>query len=461
MHLSHRWKTLESVARSLVAGRHSHRTEPLAQALPFLLLAAILLAASIPYAIKAAHHGSAFVRWHNQIAELFSATDVYHNIYRLHAYPNPPPMALILYPLTFLSPLGGALVWYFIKAAAVIAAAFWTFRMIETPERPFPVWAKGLVLLLALKPILGDLTHGNVNLFILFLVVAALYAFQQRRDWTAGVVLALAIACKVTPLLFVPYFVWKCAWKTLGGCAAGMVCFVLLLPGSLLGWQTNKDLLVSWAEMMANPYLMDGSVLYTQHTNQSLPAVVSRLTTAKPSFIHYVDGQLSPARYDNLLDIGRKAADWLIRGCMLLFAGLVMWSCRTPLSERRGWRLPAEFGLVILGMLLCSERTWKHHCVSLLLPFAVLVYVLTTQELSNRRLRSWLGAALAVSAILMWMGSTVGSQQAQVLEVYGIYLWAHLILVGALVTLLRHSQRAIGFIPVVSLRTARPSPAAC
>ena len=430
MRLSHRWTTLVTLARSTSVVRSPYPR--LFHSLPFLLLTAILIAAGIPYAIKAAHHGSAIVRWHNQLGELFSGQDIYLR----YAYPNPPMMALFLYPLALLPPLAGALIWYAIKSAAVLLAAIWTFRMIETPERPFPVWTKGLVLLLALKPILGDLMHGNVNLFILFLVVGALYAFHQRRDWLAGFVLALAIACKVTPLLFVPYFLWKRAWKTVGGCALGLVCFVFLVPGGLLGWKENKQLLASWALQMANPYLVEGSVLYTQHTNQSLPALVLRLTTSSPSSITYVDGQLTPAGYHNVIDIGERAADWLIRGCMAVFAALVVWSCRTRLTERHGWHLPAEFSLVILGMLLFSERTWKHHCVGLLLPLAVLVYVLATDREFDRRLRDCLAVAVGAAAALMWLGG-LDNDFGKWMEIYGVYVWTHLLLVGALTLVLR------------------------
>ena len=55
------------------------------------------------------------------------------------------------------------------------------------------------------------------------------------------------------------------------------------------------------------------------------------------------------------------------------------WSkCRTPARTGLGWRLAAEFSLVVLGMLIFSERTWKHHCVVLILPFSVLSYYLAT-----------------------------------------------------------------------------------
>ena len=90
------------------------------------------------------------------------------------------------------------------------------FRLAEEPGRPFPTWAKGLTVVLSLRTILSDLTHGNVNLLILFLVVTGLAAFRRGRDMIAGILLALAIACKVTPALFIPYFLWKRAWRVVG-----------------------------------------------------------------------------------------------------------------------------------------------------------------------------------------------------------------------------------------------------
>ena len=85
----------------------------------------------------------------------------------------------------------------------------------------------------------------------------------------------------------------------------------------------------------------------------------------------------TPTEYDNLLDLTPAQARWLVKGCMVLFALVVLFSCRTPTHSRDGWRLGAEFSIVILGMLLFSERTWKHHCVTLILPFTVLCYYLS------------------------------------------------------------------------------------
>src|SRR5207247_11057236 len=126
--------------------------------------------------------------------------------------------------------------------------------------RLFPAWAKALTVLLSLRPIMGDLQHGNVNLFILFLVIASLYSFHRGRDWRAGVVLGLAIACKVTPALFVPYFLWKRAWKTLAGCGLGLVLFFGVVPACFLGWQENAQQLRHWADGMVRPFVVHGIV---------------------------------------------------------------------------------------------------------------------------------------------------------------------------------------------------------
>ncbi len=170
----------------------------------------LFAAVSVQYTLKASHGGSAIIRWHQQLQGLGE-----ENIYERYNYPNPPVMALLLRPLVELPPVAAALVWFYLKVGMTLLALRWVFRMVESGGVPFPPWAKGLTMLLSLRPILGDLLHGNVNLFILFLVVAALSLFHRRWEVPAGVVLGLAIACKVTPALFVPYFLWKRSWKAL------------------------------------------------------------------------------------------------------------------------------------------------------------------------------------------------------------------------------------------------------
>src|SRR5262249_7191802 len=158
-----------------------------------------------------------------------------------------------------------------------------------------------VTVFLSLRPILGDLMHGNTNLFILFLVVTALFAYRHRRDWTAGVVLGLAIVCKVTPALFVPYFLLKRAWKTLAGCALRLVLFSGIVPSIILGHTKNAEALGSWVSKMIEPYVMESKVFYSEYYNQSLPGLVVRLATHSPSTSRYdAQGRYEPLDYYNV-----------------------------------------------------------------------------------------------------------------------------------------------------------------
>ena len=404
----------------------------------FVLGLLIFFAAlSLQYTFKAIGNGersnrSAFLRWREQIQDLPTK-----NIYQTYNYPNPPIMAILLFPLVQLPALLGSLLWFYLKLGLTAVAILWVFKMVESAEQPFPTWAKLCAVVLSLRPIMGDLSHGNVNLFILFLVVAALHALNKRQHLVSGLLLALAIACKVTPALFIPYLLWKRAWKSLAGCCIGLLLFLILIPGLFLGQSRNVSLLTSWTNQMVKPFVLEGAVT-SDHPNQSLPGVVYRLLTHNPS---YLDELGHPARFDNFANLDPRTAGRIVKGCMLLFMGFVVWSCRTPLQAGGGWRLAAEYSLVVVGMLLFSERTWKHHCVTMVLPFAVLCYYLAACRPAPL-LRALVAAGLMAVFALMTATSTSGvssalDEMARLAQVYGAYVVAYVILAGLLVVILK------------------------
>src|SRR3954469_2351591 len=90
----------------------------------------------------------------------------------------------------------------------------------------------------------------------------------------------------------------------------------------------------------------------------------------------------TPQAYHNVADLDRTTIKRIVQGCQVLFLLGMVILCRSPVradggsptNVRRGWRPAAEYSLILIGMLLFSERTWKHHCVTLILPFVVLSY---------------------------------------------------------------------------------------
>ena len=227
----------------------------------------------------------------------------------------------------------------------------------------------------------------------------------------------------------------------LAGCGLGLGLFLWpgLVPAALLGWERNHQLLHSWTDQMITPYVIHGAVT-SEHPNQSLPGLLYRLATRSPSFstYDYEQDRYISLDYHNLLALDPQLVRGVVTGCMLLFAGLVVWACRTPTQPRKSWRLAVEFSVIILGMLLFCERTWKHHCVTLLLPFAVLCYYLATGR-PGWKVGAYLIGTLAAVELLMALTSTslFERELAKAAQVYGAYVWAYLLLLAALIVVLR------------------------
>jgi hypothetical protein len=284
------------------------------------------------------------------------------------------------------------------------------------------------VLLLSLRPILSDLHHGNNNLIILFLIVATLAAWRQGYDVLAGLVLGLAISYKVTPALFVPYFLYKRSWRTVGATALGMGLFLFVVPSLVIGPKFNGECLAMWWHRMMTPFLVNDFVS-PQEINQSMVGVLTRLLT---------ETKTGGARYDVHLDVNLAAlpptvVKPLLKGLSIGLVGLLALLCRTRTSRRDDPRLFGEFALIVLTMLFVSERSWKHHYVTLLLPFTYLAYRAGMPGLP-RRGRWALAGALVLSALLMATTSTeVGGHFAdgrghKLAQGYGMFLWAGVVL---------------------------------
>src|SRR5439155_8047512 len=129
------------------------------------LLLLLFVGLSIQYSLKVLDHRGAVTRWREQLLNWQDG----ENIYDRFVYPNPPIMALLLLPLANLPPLAGALLWFYLKAGMTLLVLCWVLRLVEGRGRPFPFWGKALAVGLSLRPIMGDLYHGNINVFILFL----------------------------------------------------------------------------------------------------------------------------------------------------------------------------------------------------------------------------------------------------------------------------------------------------
>jgi alpha-1,2-mannosyltransferase len=400
------------------------RQRRLADCFLWSIWAIIVLIAAAFYYEKAADHRSAFVRWRPQVLQFWSGVNIYDRM----LYPNPPIMPITLYPIMVLPTVTAAMCWFGIKVALTTAVFVMCFEMVRPPGTTFPPMFRSLILLLSLRPILGDLHHGNNNLVILFLIVAMFYAWRQGYDIVAGLLLGLATSYKVTPALFFVYFAYKRQWRTVSWGLLGMGIFLLVVPSIVIGPQFNGECLGMWWNRMVSPYVVKGATS-PQENNQSLVAWIARTFT---------DITPGSGRYDVHLDLNLVSwppwlVAYLIKAVAVGLLGLLALFCRTKATNRRDPRLLAEIALVVLTMLFVSERSWKHHYVTVLLPYSFLVAEFFSPRVGPRG-RALLVGSWALSFTLMAATSTdVGGlfadgQGHEIAQGYGAFLWAGVVL---------------------------------
>lgn len=389
-----------------------------------ILLGVVTLMAVMAYAHKASEDRSAFVRWRYQVIQLMEDG---RNIYDREMYPNPPVMPIALYPLMILPSVWGAVTFFLIKVGLALISGRMVVRMAREQNWPVPYWCLFAITVMSLRPILSDLQHGNINILIMFMVVMALDAWTRGRDWLGGAALGLAITCKVTPALFLPYFFYKRSWKLLIATGVAIFVFMFIVPVVVLGPDLANQCLGSWWHRIISPYV-SGGVVGDLEINQSMVGVFNRLMVLDET----------PGRYGstlklNIVDWNPKFVAGLLKVLSIGWLGMMFLFCRTKTDRRNDPRLLGEFSLVVLTMLFVSERSWKHHYVTLLLPLTYLTYRIFRPDIAKRD--KWIiGSSLGLSMFLIattsseiggWFADQKGHKIAQF---YGMYFWAGVVL---------------------------------
>jgi len=157
-----------------------------------------------------------------------------------------PPFAALL--LSWLVPLdlGAAkVIWTVLTFVIAIAcinllvrSGLANARPGEPPRAVQIAWTAGLAIpFMFTYPFLHNLIVGQVSLFVIAL---ALFDHQLPRKWQ-GVLVGLAAAIKLTPLVFVPYFLitrqWRQAAVATGTFAgASLLAFAVLPQASIVYW---------------------------------------------------------------------------------------------------------------------------------------------------------------------------------------------------------------------------------
>lgn len=371
-----------------------------------------------------------FARWMVQVPRFFSGQDHYVD----DAFPTPPITLLFFAPYTRLSAAQAQLAWALSKWPMQVLIAWCCWRMACTAGvRPSRLAVAGFALVW-IWPVLGDIQQGQTNLLMLAPLALGLMLAQEAelpeaRGWkvlAAGLLLSLAICIKVTPVIFLAYFLVRRRWRLCGVMAAAMFLWLLVVPGLALGWERNLGWLREWADVMIFPYVMHGQVKY--YFGQCIPSFLGRMLRHVPAFM-----ATNRQVYINVVDWPEAMVN-LITRVTLGTAGLGgLWWMRRRLPTLASRRYVLELGAVAAFMLLASERSWIPHYVSMALTLGAVAVVLSDEQETKASRRRTL-VALVVAGCMMLMTTDVakafgGKDGAELVRAYGVGIWALLPLV--------------------------------
>jgi hypothetical protein len=309
-----------------------------------------------------------------------------------------PLFALVVAPLGSFDSQTQVLVWFAISVILSWGCLRECVRIAEVvlpgePRRgvfgPIPTWIGAAAVTAAIVPTLNCLQRGQTGVVVLYFLLLGFRLLVESRSvgWSllAGVVLALPIVLKATPLLPVAAALAQqaiSAWylpgsvsrlfrpsASLVGVAFGLLLFLLFIPASVIGWQTNLEHLGTWVRTVAN---QEESALKEDYAGDNTTERNQSLTNAIHRFGNWAAGEPQPnsgtwqdvtaaANSGRPMDAGIVGTMLLaVRigvGCLLLAVGYRTARAGDPLG------LAVGFSLAYLATLIVCQIARGHYFV--------------------------------------------------------------------------------------------------
>lgn len=190
-------------------------------------------------------------------------------------------------------------------------------------------WLAAGAMALAMKylePIQANFSFGQINVVLMTLVIAD--CVPRRTPWPRGVLVGLAIALKLTPAVFLLYFVLR---RDVRAVLTALASFVALtLVGFALAW---RDSLEYWTVTVRHTDRIGDATL---NTNQNAAGALARL--GWDGRVHFV----------------------VWTAVCLAVLGLTVWAARRALAADEPTL--AVIGVALFGLVV-SPVSWSHHWV--------------------------------------------------------------------------------------------------
>jgi hypothetical protein len=279
--------------------------------------------------------------------------------------PITPFSTLIIWPLTGFAPLVAKHLWTLLNLVFLIPIVWMLQSMTGLSYQR-------VALSFSLSfPLHRNLLYGQFYIFLLLLLVAACWTYLRGFHVLAGVLIALAAACKIFPALFFIFFLQRRDWRALiGGVGTGLVAAVVSVV--VFGWNVHRTYL---KEIL--PWALHGGGLQPYATSASISGILHYLFLSEPQWNPH-PWHFSPLCYALLLPILQ----------MLVIAPAILLIRKEDSGQ--SWIL-LEWSALLTASLTISTLPASYNFVLMALPVCVVAAILL-----RRRQYEWLVALLIV-----------------------------------------------------------------
>lgn len=173
---------------------------------------------------------------------------IYRDIGMSAQYTRSPIFALILYPLGLLPRNVASFIWSLLSTAALASIFILCEKLFVKDNRKrnlFWIYVPGLTLAFLSRPLLSQYLLGQVDFIMLAFIMFSLFFKEKGRLILSALFLVLAISIKLTPLIFLLYFLLKKEFKLCAIIVSFMAAF-MFIPAIFVSWGQNLVLLSGW-----------------------------------------------------------------------------------------------------------------------------------------------------------------------------------------------------------------------
>jgi hypothetical protein len=295
--------------------------------------------------------------------------------------PITPFSTLFMWPLTGLAPLTAKHVWLLVNLALLVPLC-WLLRGMTGLSY------QRIALVFALSfPLHRNLLYGQFYLLLLLLIVAGCWAYLREYYVLAGVLVAIAAAGKIFPVLFFIFFLQRRAWRALvSGAVTGMAA--LTASVAVFGWNLHRTYL---HEVL--PWTLRGEALPPYATvSASISSVLHYLFLAEP--------QWNPQPWHN------SPLCYALLQPTLQVLALAPAILLIRRQDRTRGRILLEWSALLVASLAISTSPASYNFVLLALPVCVLAALLLQRE--------WYGWLSVLLIVYLGIGFPVSSPTTMV-----------------------------------------------